>query len=659
MTSPLIASPKISLVQHFLDISYPLHIYRNIEVKVTDEKGKPLVGEPLYLKVISSPKGSKQYKLFQNKLVTDKEGKVSFDFRFGTKAGDYTLLVCDINRESKNGTFPSLVITLKCYKESWILFLLFGLVGGLGLFLYGMEICKEALQKAAGNKLRDILTVLTKNPFLGILLGIVVTFLLQSSSASTVLLVGLVHAGFMSLEQTISVILGAGIGTTLTVQLIAFKITQFALFMIGFGFFISIVSSSSKYKYIGRIILGFGMIFYGMKVMSSAMSPLKTHQYFINLMNEFSARPFLGLVVATIFTAIIQGSAASFAIILTLVNQGLISFTASIPLLFGANIGTTATALLASLGTEIEGKRVAVAHLLIKTIGVLIIFPFFRWFGEMTLWITNLFGGSIERAVANAHTFFNVINAFMFVFFIKKYTRFIEWILPEKEEETGKFKVKYVDKSMLDTPSIALAQAQREILRMSDIVEEMLVKSLDVFLENNEELMLDITMMDDKVDYLEEEITRFLTNLAQKELTEDQSQREIFLLYVIDDLEHIGDLVVKNIMELARKYLENRWHFSEEGIKEIKKMHSRVIQNFRMAIDALLTNNVEMAQKVIKLSFAIYKMEKEMRMSHIVRLHKGLRESLETSAVHLDLINNLKRVNTHTTNIARAIVGEW
>jgi len=433
--------------------------------------------------------------------------------------------------------------------ESFTLISFFTLLGGLSLFLFGLRLGGEHLQSIAGNRLRYIISRLISNRFKGIAAGALSTVTLQSSSATTVMLVSFASVGLITLMQTLSIILGADIGTTVTVQLIAFRISDYALLIITIGFLLTLLNKESRSYRVGGVILAFGLIFFGMKVMSDSVAPLRFYPGVTRLLLSVGENPLLGILLATIFTAIVQSSAATLGLVLSLSFQGLIDLESAIPLVLGANVGTCATALLASLGSNMDGKRVAWGHTVFKIIGVILFYPFIGVVADL---ISHT-SGNVSRQIANMHTFFNVGMAILFVPFVRPYGHFIFKLLPQRELPSKEFAPKYLDRRLLETPDLALGQATREILRMADIVFGMVKDTMTVFKQNDEQLRRQLVKEDDKVDLLEESLTPYLTKLSQKELTDEQVEKEVALLFITSELEQAGDLVSKNLMTYAGK----------------------------------------------------------------------------------------------------------
>lgn len=534
-------------------------------------------------------------------------------------------------------------------------FIIIGLLGGLGLFLYGMNLASEALQKYSASKVKNLFSEITKTPARGIVVGVIITFLLQGSSAATVLIVGFVSAGLLTFSNAIGVIMGSAIGTTLTVQLIAFKVTDYALLLVALGAGIFVFSEKKRIRYIGQILLGFGLVFYGMGVMTTAMNPLKDNVAFTNLMAELVNKPFLLLIVATTFTAIVQSSAATLAIAMSLAIEGVISINASIPIMFGANIGTTATALLSSLASTREAKRVALANLIFKVIGVAVIIPFATPLIDLVLASSK----DISRQIANAHTFFNIIITLLFFPVIHGFSLLIYKLVPEKEEEMeySRKLTKFIDESVLNVPDLALWQAKNEIIGMGDLVgQKMLAKIGDYINTKNETYLREFVRREHQVDSLYVAISKYITTLAERDLQEEQSQLQVKYLYIINDLEHIGDVVL-NLSRSYQKAIDEVLYFTVDDIEDFNVMFIKIKENYSKSLEALAEDNHELAIDVIKGQPEISKLEKTLRFNHFSRMASIERKNLDSSSIYLDMINDLLRINLHSVSISQTVIG--
>jgi phosphate:Na+ symporter len=529
---------------------------------------------------------------------------------------------------------------------------LFSLLGGTALLLYGVRFVGEGLQRAAGTRLRHILSTLTGNRLKSLLVGAGVTAVLQSSSATTVMLVGFASAGLLTLRQTIGVILGADIGTTVTVQLLALDLLQLSPLVVFVGWVLYVTGRGTP-RYVGQAILGFGFLFLGMKLIHDGTAPLATNQLFADLLRALTDQPLLLVLISALFTAIVRSSAAVIGLALSLASAGLMPLVAAIPIIFGANVGTAATAVLAAVGQNAEARRVAAAHAAFKIVGVVIFFPFIGPFADLV----RMTAPDVERQIANAHTIFNVALALVFLPFAGIAADLIARLIPEtrRGNESGPM---YLNPAVLDTPAVALGQALREVLRMGDVVLQSLRETRVVLERNDVALMREIVARDDLIDRLEEDIKQYLVKLREHSLTEEQAERETALIFVIVNLEEIGDVIDKNLMELAEKKIRGNHVFSAQGWREIADLHAKVVENLELAMGALASGDREVAEKVIRHKSVVNTMERQLRAAHIQRLHEGLRESIDTSSIHLDLLASFKRANSLVTGIAYAVLGQ-
>jgi len=536
------------------------------------------------------------------------------------------------------------------YNMSAYLPLIFGLVGGLGLFLYGMQLMADGLQKIAGDRLRRILEVLTSTPVIGVLVGAGVTMLIQSSSATTVMVVGFVNAGLLTLKQAVSLIMGANIGTTITAFMVSLKLTDLALPAIGIGFLLTLFSKRKNPRFVGQAVLGFGLLFLGMKVMGDAMQPLKENVAFTSGVLSLSRSPLLGMLAGLALTAIIQSSSAVTGLVVTLAAEGLIDLNVGLAITLGSNIGTCVTALLASIGTQLVAKRAAVAHLLFNVIGVIIFMTLFHPFAAFVSTTHPL----LERQVANAHIIFNVANTILLLPFINLFTRLVEKLIPGEIsiEHMGAL---YLDEHLMKTPSVALGQARRELVRMGRLALAMLEEVYTAFAQGSAEGLEAAAKKEETINLLEHAVVEYLARLSQESLSREQSDRIPALLSISSDIERIGDLA-ENIGELAEYRAEHRLPFSEEATKEMQSMYEKVYTLAEEAINLLETEDIRRATSLLADESEVDELEKTLRLRHIHRLNSG--SCFPASGIiFLDLISNLERVADHATNVIEAMAG--
>jgi len=528
---------------------------------------------------------------------------------------------------------------------------LFALLGGTALLLFGVRFVGEGLQRALGSRLRHVLSTLTGNRIKALAVGAGVTAVLQSSSATTVMLVGFASAGLLTLRQTIGVILGADIGTTITVQLLAFNILGFAPLVVFLGWLLY-TAFAGRVRYFGQGILGFGFLFLGMKLIADGTLPLQRSELAVQIFTALVAQPLILLLLAAVFSALVRSSAATIGIALSFAAGGLMNLDGAMAIIFGANIGTAASALLASVGANAEARRVALAHAAFKVIGVAIFLPFSVVFADLV----RMTASDPQRQIANAHSLFNLIGALLFLPFTPIAADIFTRLVPDsRRTNVGAV---YLNPNVLDTPAVALGQALRELLRMGDVVLQSLRDSIVVFARDDTALMREVIRRDDHIDRLEEDIKQYVIKLRENALTKDQSERETALLFVVVNLEEIGDVIEKNLMELAEKKIRGQHRFSAQGWAEIQDLHAKVVENMELALGALATSDREIAEKVVRHKSQVNAMERRLRQAHIERLHEGLRESIDTSSIHLDVLASLKRANSLIAGIAYAVLGQ-
>lgn len=526
------------------------------------------------------------------------------------------------------------------------------LLGGMGLLLYGISVMSEGLQKIAGQKLRQVLGSVTDRPFLGLLAGALITVLFQSSTATTVILVGLANAAVVKLRQCLPVILGADIGTTVTAQLIALKVTEVSLPIVAVGATIVFFAKRDRYRRIGQAIIGFGLLFLGLKIMADAMVPLRDSALFQDILLQVCHNPLLAIVVAAVFTFLVHSSAAALGVIVVLATQGLIDPLSAFYLILGANVGTSFTALLSSLGSQREAQRVAAAHFFAKLGGTCIVFPFAVPFVH---WLTTV-TSSPSFQVANAHTLFNVIITFAFLPFRNIGVTLLERFIPDKK--MPEFEPRYLNEALLDTPSIALGLAYREVARLSAEVLRMFRDVDRVLRSNNFDLIDRILHKENVVNALFTKATNYLTLLLRRPLHRNEFEKGMGLVKVLNDLELISDIISKNIVPLLQNKLRENIIFSKTGWDELVIMYEEVCMMMRLTHKALVTADYCLAEQAIKLHPKILKLERGLKSTHIYRLQEGIRETELSSRLHLELLNAYLRITEHLRSIALTTAGE-
>ncbi|MCG6868642.1 MAG: Na/Pi cotransporter family protein [Gammaproteobacteria bacterium] len=539
------------------------------------------------------------------------------------------------------------------------------LFGGLALFLFGMEQMAEALKAVAGERMKVILAKLTTNRFLGAATGAFVTAVIQSSSVTTVLVVGFITAGLMSMAQSIGVIMGANIGTTITAQIVAFKVTKAALLMVAFGFSMLFFSKQEKIKQYGAILMGLGLVFFGMSVMSDAMEPLRTYEPFLELMTHM-ANPLIGILISAAFTALIQSSSATTGIVIVMATQGFITLPAGIALAFGANIGTCVTAMLASIGKPREAVRAALVHVLFNVFGVLLWVLFIPQLAQFVTWLSpaypNLSGterlaSETPRQIANAHTFFNVANTFIFIGLTTQFARLVEWMVPDKPvEELGIVKPKYLDDILLETPSLALDRVRLEIGHMGERVEEMTQRAMPAILKGDRKALREVKRIDDEVDLLNGYIIQFLSRISQGRMTEKQTETFTRLISVANDVENIGDVIETDLIKLGEQRIEQGLAMNQ-GTKDLfERLHKVVNMTVETALDSVVFDDQRGAQEVIAMKADINRLMDSAELYEAKQLVSEDPSRLASYTVEMDIIEKYKRIYYFAKRIAKEVV---
>ncbi|MEG0291261.1 MAG: Na/Pi cotransporter family protein [Anaerovoracaceae bacterium] len=539
------------------------------------------------------------------------------------------------------------------------------LFGGLAIFIYGMNLMSDGLQKAAGDKMRNILSMLTANPILGVLAGALTTAVLQSSSATTVMVIGFVSAGLMKLPQAISVVLGANIGTTITAQLIAFKIGDYAWIFVFIGFVLYFfVKKKESIRDLGQILFGFGVLFVGINTMGDTMVPLASSPIFTDMMLKVQGVPALGILVGTVMTVIIQSSSASVAVLQNLASTAgpdgvtsIIGLTGALPILFGNNIGTTITALLAAIGASLNAKRTAIAHTIFNIGGTLI----FVWFiPQIASFVHTLSpeGAEIDvisREIANSHMFFNIACTIIFLPLIGLLVKIVTKIIPGEESEKIATEPIYLDEKVIHQPVFAIHLAIQELTRNANFAYDMVINSKKAFLSNDKDAGEKVMETEVVLNSIRNKIINYLSLILSNETTtEAQSERVSALIHVAGDIEHIGDYC-KNIVKMAKEKDDNKYEFSDQAYSEIYGCFDQIQKMILVTVEALQKGNVERAFEVLELEKIVNETEKNLRKSHMQRLNEKVCSPAFT-VIYTDVIHNIERIADSCNNIAEAVL---
>lgn len=523
-------------------------------------------------------------------------------------------------------------------------------VGGLGMFLYGMKMMSDGLERVAGDRLKTLLEYLTRNRVIGMLVGALFTMIIQSSSATTVMVVGFVNAGLMNLLQAAPVIMGANIGTTITAQIIALDITKYAPIIVALGVIFS-MQKSKKASQVAEVIFGFGILFMGLGIMSTNLSPLREVEGFRNFMISMS-NPLLGVFAGAIFTAVVQSSSASIGILQAFAAEGLIGLGGATYVLMGQNIGTCITALLASINTNKTARRAAIIHLLFNTLGAVLFFAVMNIIPIIPFY-ERIFASNPMQQIAAVHITFNVIGVLVFLPLTKVLVRISTWLVRGEDPKREPMRLAYIDQRILTTPNIAVGQIIKEIDRMGKVAVDNLSLAVDGFVRHDASVLEEISDHEKVVNYLEHEITTYLVNLNQLDLPAHDSVMVGTFFHVVNDIERVGDHAV-NVSDYLRTVTEENIRMSDESIAEIREMHARVQEILELALQAFRTRDTALLKGIYPLEQQIDEMEKELTNRHIERLTNNMC-NLRSGMIFTDLASNLERVADHATNIAFSI----
>ena len=544
---------------------------------------------------------------------------------------------------------------------SFILIII-GLFGGLGMFLYGMEMMSDGMKMTAGNSMRAILKKLTSNRFIAVFVGAFITMIIQSSSATTVMLVSFVNSGLLNFVQALGVILGSNIGSTVTAQIVAFKVTDYALLLIAVGSIMTLFSKKDSAKHIGFVILGFGLLFYGMKVMSDTMKPLRTDPTFNIILTSFE-NPFLGIIAGAVFTALIQSSSATTGIVITLASSGSITLEAGIPLILGANIGTCITALLAGLKATRDAKRVAIGHVLFNVIGVLVFCFWIPTFADLVAQTTD----NVPRQIANAHTIFNIVSTMLFIPFAPFISRTIIRYFPDKEKlrNIEKPAILNLDEKVLSYPTAAINNAQAEISGVVGLTERVVGSLVSPFITDKDQsdvenpelnLITGLHQRLEKIKYLNENISNYLIKISQQDLTSHQSREVFALVSATNYLNSINDTVKVKFENLIGKKESLDEGFSDAGQEEILVYHAKLLKQIKRLNKYFAKYDRAKATKIMKKGKKYKDLEEKYRLEHFKRVSGNVSVSVATHQLHVELMDMLKQINIFIELIASTLL---
>lgn len=532
--------------------------------------------------------------------------------------------------------------------------LFINLTAGLGLFLFGMNFMSQGMQKAAGSKMRGLIDAMTKNKLIAVLFGAAFTAVIQSSGATTVMVVSFVNAGLMSLEQSVGITFGANIGTTITAQLVSLKLTAIAPYILLLGSILMVFFKKPNIKKIGEIILGFGCLFLGISLMTQAMDSLKEFPTVLNVLSRLS-NPFLGILLGFVITAILQSSSVTVSIILMMAGQGLISLPICLFFILGCNIGSCTPAVLASLSGNKDSKRAALVHVMFNVFGMVIIGLILAVGMNQMIHLLNYISGSnINRCVANADTLFKIFQTVIFFPMSGLFVKLTYRIISGDDKQESEYHLQYIGMKKTFVPATAAVEAVHEINRMGNLAVENLNHAMEAFFEQDEEKRKDVYEKEHLIDFLSKEITDYLVELIQYELPTEDSERIGGLFHVVNDIERIGDHA-ENIADAATQRYKDGIDFSKKAVKELQEMQAEVVDLLNRSLEMFATGNKNDLDTIIREENDVDQMERNLQKNHVKRMAKG-KCTPAAGMIFTDLISGLERVADHATNIAYSIL---
>lgn len=628
-------------------------INQGIVVKVL-KNGQPAANEMVRFHLSSAAGKNAEVSPLEGR--TDKDGVVKATLKIGDSPGEYLV---EAFHNGKLETAPVQIRT-KALRGGWIFFLVLGLFGGMAIFLFGMDVSSEGLQKAAGDKMRVILGKLTNTPIMGVLVGTVTTAAIQSSTATTVMVIGFVSSTLMTLKQAIGVIFGCNIGTTVTVQLIAFNINEYAPLLIALGFFVSVIfgAKSQALKFGGEIIFGFGLIFFGMGLMSEAMSPMRSVPAFTNLLASFGENPFLGLLVATVFTGLIHSSGAAIGISIALATQGILTLKAAIVIAFGANIGTTVTAVIGSMNANRDGKRVALIHFIFNTVGVLVFMPFIGQFTELMKFLSDkMEPGNISRAIANSHMFFNGINTILFLPFVGLLEKAVRALIKDTGPAPTVFKPQYIQPGDIASASLSLEQTRRELMRAGTIIFET-VKDLPGIFNPQSAVAAEnhVETTNRQVAILSDAVKLYLRDLAKLTLTNNESREATYYLHLAEDMRQLANSLQLEVMPVMKGAVDKYGNFNDNQKKDLEFLLSKIAELLEKNLQAFENKNIPLAEESGLLYKKLKFMSKKVQSQNLESLLGAAEQDSAAMNAFVDVLDGLRVAATDVHQISKTIL---
>ena len=530
---------------------------------------------------------------------------------------------------------------------------LLDLMGGVALLLWGLHMVRSGIMRAFGSELRRALSTALRNQFLALLAGIGVTALLQSSTATGLLMTSFAARGLIDLVPGLAVMLGANIGTTLIVQVLSFNVSAVAPVLFLAGLLAFNFGGRTRYRDLGRVAIGLGLMLLSLHILLDTLAPAENAPGVRALLSQITDQPFLCVVIAAALTWAAHSSAAVVLLVMSLAYSHFVTPAAALALVLGANLGSAINPLLeGTTSGNIAGRRVPLGNLLNRLVGVALALPFLQPLADLF----ERLDPNAVRMTADFHTVFNLVMAVIFIFLLDGVAALLTWVLPEPEKRADASAPLYLDEAAFQAPSVALACAARETLHMGDVVEEMLRKAMTALMTNDRKLTAEVSRMDNVVDRLDEAIKLYVTKLTRESLDESEGRRATEIIAFAINLEHIGDIIDKNLVELANKKIKHKYEFSKDGAAELEAFYKRIIENLKLAFSVFMNGNVRIARTLIEEKTQLRNLELSYAESHLARLREGRPESIETSSLHLDVLRDLKRIHSHICSAAYPVL---
>ncbi len=526
-------------------------------------------------------------------------------------------------------------------------------MGAAALLLWGLRMVRTGVLRALGGELRRRLGRSMKNRISAFLAGVGVTVLLQSSTATALMAASFASRGVVSITAALAIMLGADVGTSLAAQVFSAKLGWLSplLILVGVGLFMT--ARATQPRDLGRAVVGLGIVLLALQLIAAAAAPMRQSEALAQVLGALADEPLLAVALGALLTLLSTSSLAIVLLIISLAAHGVVDPPLAFALVLGANLGSAGTPMIATARSVPEARRVPLGNLVFRSAGVLLALAALPYVAGPV----GLIEAEPWRQVANFHTLFNLALAALFLPLIGPAARLCTLILPDRPEpgeDAGK--PRYLDPAAMDSPAVAIANAARETLRMGDVIEKMLRQTVDVFRNDDRKLLREVEQLDDGVDALHEAIKLYLTEVSREALDPEDNRRAIDVITFTTNLEHVGDIIDKNLMELANKKMRNKLRFSEEGFQEISSMHTRLLDNLKLALNVFISGDVKMARQLLAEKVVLREMERAASESHLGRLRSGKVESIETSSLHLDVLRDLKRINSHLTSVAYPIL---